>query len=193
MDKKKALLFLFNGYCEFEITTAISMLRNTHDLYTCALESSPCKSEAGLTTVPDFTINEVNSKDYDVLIMPGGDLQPIADAKELFDVVGEFAKSGKIVAAICSGVYVLAKSGVLNNVPYTVTLTKEQRNFLGDFNEELFIYKPFIRHKNILTAQGHAFVEFGIELNKMLRQVSKESIEFYQGERNGLMELDLIK
>jgi protein deglycase len=190
MHNKKALLLLFNGYCEFEITTAISMLRDTHVLHTFALEKSLCSSEAGLKTDPDFTIKEVNPDDYDVLIIPGGDLQTIAEAKELFKWVRTYAEKGKIIAAICSGVYVLAKSDVLNNTPYTVTLSKEQRDFLGAFNEDYYLYKPIVRHKNILTAQGHAYVDFGIELNSMLGQLNEETKDFYKGKRNSIMEID---
>lgn len=190
MHSKKALLLLFNGYCEFEIATAISMLRDTHALHTFSIEKSFCKSEAGLKTVPDFTINEVNPDDYDVLIIPGGDLQTIAEANELFKWVRTYAEKEKIITAICSGVFVIAKADVLNNTPYTVTLSKEQRDILGVFNERYYLYKPIVRHKNILTAQGHAYVDFGIELNSMLRQVNEETKDFYQGKRNSIMEID---
>ncbi|MGE8205635.1 DJ-1/PfpI family protein [Heyndrickxia sp. NPDC080065] len=190
MFRKKALLFIFNGYCEFEISAAISMLRETHDLYTISLQKNLCKSEAGLTTVPDLIINEADPNDFDVLIIPGGDLQPIAEAKELFDWVKNFAEQGKVTAAICSGAYVLAQAEVLKGIPYTVTLSKEQRNFLRCFDEETYIYQPLVRYKNILTAQGHAYVDFGIHLNKMVREVKKETIDFYSGERNIYMESD---
>ncbi|QED46612.1 DJ-1/PfpI family protein [Cytobacillus dafuensis] len=190
MNRKKALLLLFEGYCEFEIATAISMLRDTHDLYTMALEKSPCKSEAGLNTIPDLTIKEALHSEYDVLIIPGGDLRPIAYANELFEWVRSFADLGKVIGAICSGVYVLAKAGVLKDIPYTVTLSKEQRKFLSCFDEEKYCYEPLVREKSILTAQGHAYVDFGIQLNKMIRDVSDESIDFYRGKRNHYMEAD---
>lgn len=164
------------------------MLRETHNLFTISVEKTSCKSEAGLTIIPDLTFNEGNPDNYEVLIIPGGDLQPIAEATELFSWVKNFADHGKIVAAICSGVYVLAKSDILKGVPYTATLTREQRDFLGSFEEENFFYKPFVTHKNILTAQGHAYVDFGIELNKMVREVSEDAIGFYMGKRNIYME-----
>ncbi|MBS4191988.1 DJ-1/PfpI family protein [Bacillus sp. FJAT-49705] len=155
-----------------------------------ALEKSPCKSEARLNTIPDLTIKETLHSEYDVLIIPGGDLRPIAYANELFEWVKNFAKLGKVIGAICSGVYVLAKSGVLKDIPYTVTLSKEQRNFLNCFDEEKFSYEPLVKEKNIITAQGHAYVDFGIQLNKMIRDVRDESIDFYIGKRNHYMEMD---
>ncbi|MFB7305165.1 DJ-1/PfpI family protein [Heyndrickxia sporothermodurans] len=190
MIKRKALLFIFEGYSEFEISTAISMLRSTHDLHTVGFEKKAYKSEAGLTTLPDLIIDEVNIGEYDVLIIPGGDLKPIVenDTNQLMDMTKRFAEAGKITAAICSGVYVLAKAGILNDIPYTLTLTKEQREFLGCFQENYFCYLPTVSYQNIITAQGHAYVLFGIELNKMIRDVSPEALDFYSGKRNKMME-----
>jgi 4-methyl-5(b-hydroxyethyl)-thiazole monophosphate biosynthesis len=45
------------------------------------------------------------------------------------------------VAAICSGAYVLARAGVLKDNLYTVTLNKDQRDFLGCFNEDNYTYE----------------------------------------------------
>ncbi|WP_139070076.1 hypothetical protein [Bacillus sp. FJAT-27225] len=82
----------------------------------------------------------------------------------------------------------MAKADVLHDVPYTVTLSKEQRDFLGCFDEEHYCYKPFVLYNNILTAQGHAYVDFVIQLNQMIGEVAPESIDFYKGKRNNLME-----
>lgn len=188
MERPKALLFIFEGYCEFEIAVAISMLRSSHDLVTMAINAEPCKSEAGLHTIPDLTIQEAVPNSYDLLIIPGGDLKVVAEAGELFEWVARFAEQGKVIGAICSGAYILAKSNVLRDTPYTVTLSKEQRNFLGCFQEAMYAYQPVVASGNIVTAQGHAFVEFGIKLNQLVRDVRTEQIEFYRGNRNAMME-----
>ncbi|GAA0338010.1 type 1 glutamine amidotransferase family protein [Bacillus carboniphilus] len=188
MERRKALLLVFTGYCEFEVSVAISMLRGTHDLHTVSIDKNPCKSEAGLTTIPDYTIDEIDTREYDVIMIPGGDLKSIAEATKLFELVRSISENGKVVGAICSGVFVAAKAGILEDVPYTVTLSKQQREFLGSFPEETFHYSPTVKYQNILTAQGHAFVEFGIELNKMLTNVNESTVEFYLGKGNQMME-----
>jgi 4-methyl-5(b-hydroxyethyl)-thiazole monophosphate biosynthesis len=45
-----------------------------------------------------------------------------------------------------------------------------------------------VKSKNIITAQGHAFVEFGLEIAKRLNVFKEEYREFYSGIRNRLME-----
>ncbi|MFE7060917.1 DJ-1/PfpI family protein [Sutcliffiella sp. NPDC057660] len=186
--RKKGLLFIFEGYCEFEIAPAISMLRNSHELYTFSVEKNPCRSEAGLMTMPDMSVDEVDPMEFDLLIIPGGDLGPIAKADALFELVGKFGAFNKITAAICSGVFVLARAGLLKDTPYTITLSKEQRLFLDCFDEELFSYRPVVSKGNVLTAQGHAYVEFGIALNKMVKEISCEKEDFYRGKGNVFME-----
>ncbi|MCM3240460.1 DJ-1/PfpI family protein [Heyndrickxia oleronia] len=160
--KRKALLFIFEGFCEFEVSTAISMLRSTHDLHTIALANHAYRSEAGLNVLPDITLKEIDGTDYDVLIIPGGDLKPIAEAHEWFRWVANFAEQGKIIAAICSGVYVLAKSKVLQDAPYTVTLTKEQREFLGGFQEANYRYSPLSFMDIFLLRKGMHLLTLGL-------------------------------
>ncbi|MBM7621006.1 putative intracellular protease/amidase [Bacillus tianshenii] len=186
--RKKALLFIFEGYCEFEIAPAISMLRDSHELYTFSLGKTPCRSEAGLLTIPCMSVDEVDPVDFDMLIIPGGDLEEIAEADALFELAGKFGAENKITAAICSGVFVLARAGLLKDAPYTITLSKEQRLFLDCFEEELFSYRPVVSKGNVLTAQGHAYVEFGIALNKMVKEISCEKEDFYRGKGNAFME-----
>ncbi|WP_078543490.1 DJ-1/PfpI family protein [Litchfieldia alkalitelluris] len=189
MSKRKALVLIFPGYCEFEIAVAISMLRRTHDIFTCALQDEPCRSEAGLVTVSDFKVSDLQQiEEFEILLIPGGDLKPIADHEELFSWVRKFSEAGKVVGAICSGIYVLAKANLLNDCLYTATLSREQRHFLGGFKEENFRYQPTVVSNKIVTAQGHGFVQFGIDVSRLVKEVSMEEIDFYQGRRNSYME-----
>lgn len=82
----------------------------------------------------------MNPLDYDALIIPGGDLEPIVNLEEeLFLLVKKFADLGKSIAAICSGGgYILAKAGLLNERLYTVTLTKNKGTSWVVFKKKTF-------------------------------------------------------
>ncbi len=109
----------------------------------------------------------------------------LKDAEPLFSFVGDLSGRGALLAAICSGPYVLAQAGVLAGRPYTVTFTKKQRDFLGCFDEERFRYKPVMQDGNVITAQGHAFVAFGLAVARHLRgDLSRETAAFYEGRAN---------
>lgn len=120
-ETKRVGLLLFPEFSEFEVTVAASLLRASHELVTVALTDTPVASEAGLTFLPHKSLTDVNSLDFEALLIPGGDMVHLNDAEPLFSFVRETPKRGALLAAICSGPYVLAQAGVLAGRPYTVT------------------------------------------------------------------------
>ena len=188
---KQVGLLLFPGFSEFEITVALSLVPSaTHEVVTLALDEKTVKSEAGLLCQPHRKLSDVEPADLEVLIIPVGDMGHLRDAEPLFEFVRELHKQEKLLAAICSGPYVLAQAGVLENRPYTVTCNKEARNFLGGFDEATFRYEKVVSAGNIITAQGHAFVAFGLTVAKYLNpELSADVYSFYEGRANTLMEV----
>ena len=188
----KAALLIFPTFSEFEVSVAISLLRSSHDLFTIALDGETVTSEAGLRVAPHLSIGQADPDDYDALLIPGGDMVHLKDAESVFEFVKRMAERRKLLAAICSGPYVLARAGVLSSQPYTVSLTNEQRDFLGCFDEDLYQYEDVVEAGTILTAQGHAYVEFGLRVAQNLcPDLSAEARRFYSGLGNALMETKL--
>lgn len=181
-------MLVFPTFSEFEMTVATAPLRDRAQLDVLALSPGPVQGEAGWTVLPSVTPGDVNPDEYAALLIPGGDMQPVADAPELFALVREMHARGKLLAAICGGPFVLAKAGVLSDCPYTVTFTPEQRAFLGCFNEARYQYAPVVESGNVITAQGHAFVDFGIAFAKRLGMLSPPGERFFRGEGNAAIE-----
>lgn len=166
---KRVGLLLFPEFSEFEVTVTTSLLRASHELVTVALTAAPVTGEAGLTFLPHKVLEDADPDEFEAFVIPGGDMVHLKDAELLFSFVEEMAERGALLAAMCSGPYVLARAGVLAGRPYTVTYTREQRTFLGCFDETRFRYEPVISDGNIITAQGHAFVAFGLAVTRHLR------------------------
>jgi 4-methyl-5(b-hydroxyethyl)-thiazole monophosphate biosynthesis len=113
----------------------------------------------------------------------------VKDSESLFSFVNDLYSQGKLLAAICSGPYVLARSGLLEKREYTVTLTKEQREFIGCFNESAFRYATIVEDDYVVTAQGHAYIDFGLCLGKRLGAIKSSAVQsFYKGKSNPMME-----
>jgi len=168
----KVALLIFPGFSEFEISVATAVLRSSYQLVTLAGEMTPILSEAGLQMMPHASLDAVNAADYEALIIPGaGDMQPVMDAAPVHRLVQKMDSQGKLLAAICAGGIVLARAGVLKARPYTVSLYRHFRDFLGCFNEERFRYEPLVEAENLLTAQGFAFVEFGLRIGERLNAI----------------------
>ena len=63
----------------------------------------------------DLTLDEVQVGDYDALVLPGGQMNP--DTLRINDkalaIVKAFIESGKVVAAICHGPWLLVETGAV--------------------------------------------------------------------------------
>lgn len=164
----KILLLLYPTFSEFEIGVALSLVRRKHDVVTIGLTLQPVTSEGGLKCLPDASVAEVDAAEYDGLIIPGAlDMIHVEGAESLYGLVRALHEAGRSIAAICGGPFVLGRAGVLEGQRYTVAFAAEQRAFLW-LPEEGYVAEPLVRSGNLLTAQGSAFVEFGLALGDLL-------------------------
>ena len=73
-------------------------------------------SEKGESITPDLTLDDVDTDDYDALLLPGGVGNP--DKMRLQDraieIVTEFMEDDKIVAAICHAPWLLVEADVVD-------------------------------------------------------------------------------
>ncbi|PEB52131.1 glutamine amidotransferase [Bacillus pseudomycoides] len=182
---KKILLFIYPTFAEFEITVTTALLKGDYKIETVGLTKDMITAETGLQVQPHLELTEVRVEDYEAIIIPGGDVIHIKDSEQLFSIVRQFYKKEKLVAAICAGPFVLAAADLLKDVPYTVTMDYRK---LDCFPIENFIYKNVVSYKNIITAQGHAFVEFGLAIGEYFDVINEHRVNFYRGNKNIMME-----
>lgn len=73
------------------------------------------------TITPDLTVDDVDTADYDALLLPGGVANPdkLRMNDRAVDIVGEFMDDHKIVAAICHGPWLLAEADVVDGKTMT--------------------------------------------------------------------------
>jgi len=67
------------------------------------------------TATPDITLDDVDTDDYDALLIPGGTCNPDKLRREdrAVEIVAEFMEDDKIVAAICHGPWLLVEADVI--------------------------------------------------------------------------------
>jgi protease I len=75
----------------------------------------------GDTVRVDKTLDQVNPQDYDALVLPGGVLNPdhLRMNPAAVDFVRKFVNTGRTVAAICHGPWMLVEAGVVNGKSIT--------------------------------------------------------------------------
>ena len=92
------------------------------------------------TVKVDGTVEEVSADDYDALMIPGGVGNPdqLRGDENAVHFVREFAESGKPMAVICHGPWMLVESGVARGRRLTSwpTLQTDIRNAGGNWVDE---------------------------------------------------------
>lgn len=177
-------VLVYPGFSEFEVTVALALLARTHDIVNVGLDARPLRGEGGLQVLPDRALADARPEDFAAVLVPGSaDMFVLKDRPDLDAFLRGAHARGALVGAICGGPYALGRAGLLDGVPYTVTFTAEQRAFLGVFPEEGHAYRDVVRAGHVVTAQGHAFAEFGLTVAEALGAVRnvEGARTFYRG------------
>lgn len=167
----KVLLFIFDGMTDYEVTFITHLLGVDagKEIVSISYENKLIKGASGLTYKSDKLVKDVVNEEVEGLIICGGWYGDVRN--ELIELINNVNVKGKLIGAICgAGTVFLAKAGVLNNVKYTTPViewTEKHINVFGNkdpFPRENFIAERVVRDKNIITAQGIAFIDFSIEI-----------------------------
>jgi len=167
----KILVFIFDEMTDYEITFISHLLSADagKEIITIAYEDKMIKGRSGFLYKPSRLVDDVLDEDVEGLIITGGwygQTKP-----ELMKLINNLNSKGKLISAICgAGTVFLAKAGVLNNVKYTTPIvewTQKHIEIYGNedpFPRENFVSERVVRDRNIITAQGIAFIDFAIEI-----------------------------
>lgn len=171
---EKILLFIYDEMIDFEFTLATHLLRTklNFEIITISYDMQPVISLSGIRYLPDLKIDEAFSIDSKGLIIPGGLCKNIENS--IIQLIQKFNNENKLLAAICAAPRLLAISGILEGCNYTTSLdewTSEVVEIFGEddpFPRETYQNSRIVKDGNIITAKGHAFVDFAVEILKYL-------------------------
>lgn len=121
-----------------------------------------------------IAIAELKTKDYDLVIIPGGHVAPdkLRQQKEALIFIREMNKNKKIIAGICHGPWVLISSGILNRV--NATCYPSMVDDLINAGAKYFD-KEVVVDKNIITSRRPRDLPVFVEtiINEFNRQNPK--------------------
>jgi len=112
------LVPLAPGCEELEAITIIDLLRRAGvEVVAAGLSEGPVTASRGSVLLPDTTLDVALQRDYDMVVLPGG--QPGANNLEADPRIGKLLQdmsgAGKYTAAICAAPKVLAAAGLLQD------------------------------------------------------------------------------
>lgn len=119
-EPPKIRVLAYDSLCTFEYGIAVEIFapkradceRHLFDLATVAEERGPMRAAGGLTIKASHGLDSLN--DADVIIIPGWKSRHTRPSRKLLDALIDAHDQGARLLSICSGVFVLAATGLLN-------------------------------------------------------------------------------
>lgn len=159
----KTLLFTLKGFETMEFSVFVDVLGWARTNYgydvpvdTCGFQKTVI-STFNIPILVDKTIDEIKLDDYDALAIPGG-FEKFGFYEEAYDerflnIIREFDKQGKIIAAVCVAALPVGKSGVLAGRKATTYHLRDgyRQKQLREFAVDV-INEPIVVDNNIITS-----------------------------------------
>ena len=121
----------------------------------------------------DLTLEEAEASDFDALLLPGGQINPdkLRMEEKAVQIVREFCQSGKPVAAICHGPWLLVEADAVRGK--TVTSWPSLRTDLRNAGANVVDKEVAIDGNLITSRKPDDIPAFSDALIKALQQVSE--------------------
>lgn len=160
----KILCYIYDGMADFEVTLTLHRLRNNgkKEIITIADSLDVLNGQSGLKFVADRLIaDDINLDDVEALIIPGGPINN--DQNSVCGLIRRMVEKNLLVAAICFAPQFLGRAGILSEYKFTTSCSASHIQKLGcedPYDRSNYIYDRCIVDRNVITAQGYAFVDF---------------------------------
>lgn len=178
----KTFILIYEGFVQFETVLASFLLKSKGDIITVGLDENTVTSLEGFLVTPHITLDKIEINDVDVFIIPGGEQEVLEHCKELYKLLYDLDKKNCIIGAVCSGPIHLAWANILKGKRYTTSLKIENHK---EFEKEGYVNQNVVIDGNLITAKASGYVDFAIEIGKMMKVYKDEAdlvetIEFFK-------------
>lgn len=122
LSKARVLFLATDGFEESELFEPRQALIDAGAQVTLAsIKTDPIRGEtrgekSDRAITPDLTLGQVDTDNYDALVLPGGVANPdtMRMEDEAVEIVADFMEDDKVVAAICHGPWLLVEADVVD-------------------------------------------------------------------------------
>ena len=187
----KVYIYLLNTLADWEISYLAAELNSGRyldktkpsvELIKIGNTTEPIKTMGGIIITPDESIDNIQFKEDDLLILPGADTWMEEENKKIIDIVSGIINEKVIIAAICGATVALANKGILNNRKHTSNDIEVLKMFCPEYTgENFYLNQPAVTDDNLITASGITPLEFSYEVLKRINVMKAETLEaWYQ-------------
>jgi 4-methyl-5(b-hydroxyethyl)-thiazole monophosphate biosynthesis len=168
----KAVMLLADGFEEIEAVTVVDVLRRLDivcDL--CSIAAIDVRGAHRIVVRADFLFDEVNFKDYQTVILPGGmpGAKNLKADKRVIALIQEFDAAKKWVTAICAAPIVLKEAKITAGR----TLTSYP-GFQDELSESHYVEDRVVQDGNLITSRGPATaLDFAFRIAQMMTDTDR--------------------
>lgn len=152
--QKSALIITDSGFQDRELFEPISALKSSGvNVTVSGPKLGTIKAyNSDKTYNVEKLINNLNPQNYDILILPGGEApKKLRKNPLILNIVRQFKKSGKPIAAICHGPLILASAGLVKGVNLTSFSDAKEEMIAAGAN---WVDSIRVKDKNIITSRN---------------------------------------
>jgi protease I len=175
MAQDRILIIATNGFEQSELEVPRDRLRAAgRQVDVASLDGKPIKGweqkDWGRVVEVDRKIAETSFDDYAALVIPGGQINPdiLRTDKDVVALVKRFVQSGKVVAAICHGPWLLVEADALRGRKATSfhSIRKDVENAGAQWSDQ-----PVVTDQGIITSRNPGDLEaFSAKILEELRE-----------------------
>jgi putative intracellular protease/amidase len=149
----KVLIVLYPGFTEYEYQIPVLAFHHFDISFeSVGMEGAEVSGMMGLKISLARTLAEVDTGDYQALLLPGLDRSTRERAMQnqgLMSLIREYDQARKLIASVCAGPALLGSAGVLKG-----------RHFCSDIQEHL-VFEGAIRVAEPVVMDGHLITGLG--------------------------------
>lgn len=164
---KKVAFIAYDDFAMWEVALLQKLLKNCGwQVDTITVDGKTVRTDGGLSVAPDYALMDVQAQDYALLLMPGasGKIPATLIENEALQVfIRTF--SGLIAACCASAVFPVAAGKLTGN--FTTTLVAKE-TYASYFSTATFLDVDVCEQDQVITAKGHAHVEFMLKVLEKL-------------------------
>jgi len=188
--KKKAFVYLFDGFSDWEIAFLSPEIKKSEqwEIIYFSQSGEMITSDGGLQIRPTASLEKLTIDMIDLLVLPGGDAWENGANRDIEKITLALVESRRPIAAICAATTFLGQLGLLNGISHTSNdihyLKAIAPDYTGDKN-----YKNnlAVTDGNIITANGVAPIEFSKHIFELVELHDEHKIEkWFQLFKNGI-------
>lgn len=162
----RVVIFLADGFEEIEALTTVDILRRANiKVDICSIKEEYVRGTHDITVKADIKISELN-EDYDMIVLPGGmpGTLNLMENEKLINLIRDYNKNNKNIAAICAAPKVLNKADILSGRCVT-----SYPGALDNMSGFTYSEDKVVKDGNIITSRGPGTaIEFALKIVNIL-------------------------